>query len=95
MKVVLCLFALLAVALARPQSEGYQFWPETLARAQQLQFVLPNEKLLDFQVAPLVNQRENVPYNVPVQVNQIVVPLDEPAVYQPLQRNVDELLTRY
>uniref|UniRef100_A0A182LUI6 Uncharacterized protein n=1 Tax=Anopheles culicifacies TaxID=139723 RepID=A0A182LUI6_9DIPT len=89
MKVALCLLAVLAVALARPQNYGEQFWPEALQRAQQQGILRPEERLLTgLQVAPLVNQLENVPFDQPVSIDQIVVPFDEPQVYNPLQRSL-------
>uniref|UniRef100_A0A182JMZ1 Uncharacterized protein n=2 Tax=Anopheles atroparvus TaxID=41427 RepID=A0A182JMZ1_ANOAO len=95
MKVALCLFAVLAVALARPQQNlGYAFWPETSQVAYQRGFILPQERLIgNLEVAPLVNLIENVPYNRPVSVAEIVNPIDEPAVYPTLQRSVDQVLT--
>uniref|UniRef100_A0A182PCM7 Uncharacterized protein n=1 Tax=Anopheles epiroticus TaxID=199890 RepID=A0A182PCM7_9DIPT len=94
MKVALCLLAVLAVALARPQNYGQQFWPEALQRAQQQRIIRPDETLISgLQVAPLVNQLENVPFDQPVSIDQIVQ-LDEPAVYAPLQRSVSETLAR-
>lgn len=95
MKVVICLFAVLAVAAARPQELGPQFWPETLGIAQQKQFVRPYERILEIKPAPLVNEIENVPYNQPVSVQQIVFGIDQPAVYPTLQRSVDESLARF
>uniref|UniRef100_A0A182W6S0 Uncharacterized protein n=1 Tax=Anopheles minimus TaxID=112268 RepID=A0A182W6S0_9DIPT len=96
MKVALCLLAVLAVALARPQTNGAEFWPEALQRAQQQGILRPDEQLITgLQVAPLVNQLENVPFDQPVSIGQIVVPFDEPQVYSPLQRSVNENLARF
>uniref|UniRef100_A0A182QAT4 Uncharacterized protein n=1 Tax=Anopheles farauti TaxID=69004 RepID=A0A182QAT4_9DIPT len=95
MKVILCLFAVLAVALAKPQYNAEQLWSETLQIAQQKGYIRPDETLLEFQVAPIVNQLENVPGNQPVQLNQILTPLDAPQVYPYVQRSVDENLARF
>uniref|UniRef100_A0A182K7K2 Uncharacterized protein n=1 Tax=Anopheles christyi TaxID=43041 RepID=A0A182K7K2_9DIPT len=95
MKVALCLLAVLAVALARPQNYGQQFWPEALQRAQQQRILRPDERLITgLEVAPLVNQLENVPFDQPVSIDQIVR-LDAPQVYGPLQRSVGEALARF
>uniref|UniRef100_A0A182Y3I3 Uncharacterized protein n=1 Tax=Anopheles stephensi TaxID=30069 RepID=A0A182Y3I3_ANOST len=96
MKVVLCLLAVLAVALARPQSYGEQFWPEALQRAQQQRIIRPDEQFVSgLQVAPLVNQLENVPFDQPVSIDQVVVPFEQPQVYAPLQRSVSDNLARF
>uniref|UniRef100_A0A182R2Z0 Uncharacterized protein n=1 Tax=Anopheles funestus TaxID=62324 RepID=A0A182R2Z0_ANOFN len=96
MKVALCLLAVLAVALARPQNYGAEFWPEALQRAQAQGIVRPEERLISsLEVAPLVNQLENVPFDTPVSIDQIVVPFDEPVVFGELQRSVSENLARF
>uniref|UniRef100_A0A182TSB7 Uncharacterized protein n=1 Tax=Anopheles melas TaxID=34690 RepID=A0A182TSB7_9DIPT len=95
MKVALCLLAVVAVGLARPQNVQ-EDWNTVYQTALQRGFIRPDEPLLTGPVAvPLVNQLENVPFDQPVAINQFVqlVP-NAPEVFPPLQRSVDDSLVR-
>nr|XP_040235327.1 uncharacterized protein LOC120957279 [Anopheles coluzzii]XP_049464486.1 uncharacterized protein LOC120957279 [Anopheles coluzzii] len=96
MKVALCLLAVVAVGLARPQNYVQEDFNKVYQTALQRGFVRPDETLLTGPVpVPLVNQLENVPFDQPVAINQFVqlVP-NAPEVFPPLQRSVDDALVR-
>lgn len=91
MKILFCLFALLAAALARPQG-NLPFYEEGVQIGSRIAFLTPYETVVDSGVIPLVNQLENIDFAQNVDLQRFLVGLDGP-VSSGIQRSVDEALS--